>query len=45
MRTIFKQNGPSCNKKELYVDSTSNTFQREYEIFFSICPDIKLTIN
>ena len=30
---IFKQKGPSCKKKELHVNSTSNTFHRKYENF------------
>ena len=29
--TNFKQKGPSCQKKELQVNSTANTFQRKYE--------------
>ena len=32
-RTISKQREPSCKKKELHVNSTSNTFQRKYQNF------------
>ena len=28
---IFKQKVPSCKKKELHVNSTSNTFHKKYE--------------
>ena len=31
--TIFKQKGPSRNKKELRVNKISNTFHRKYENF------------
>ena len=31
--TIFRNNGPSYKKKELRMNSTSNTFQRKYENF------------
>ena len=30
--TIFKQKGPSCKKKELHVNSTSNTFPKNMKI-------------
>ena len=31
--TIFKQKGPICKKKELYMNSITNTFQKNYENF------------
>ena len=31
--TVFKEQRPSCKKKEFHVNSTSNTFQRKYENF------------
>ena len=30
--TIFKQKGPSCKKKELHLNSTSNTFPKNMKI-------------
>ena len=31
--TIFKENGPSCKKKEIRMNLILNTFQRKYKIF------------
>ena len=32
-RYIFKQKGPSCEKKELHLNSTSSSFQSNYKNF------------